>query len=84
MITKVPFPYVKDRQVNKRMYSQGGRLWYSVQTVRELVQMCGRAIRSENDWATTYIYDRDFETNLWARNRNLFPDWFREAIVWRG
>jgi len=83
MITKVPYPYVKDRQVNKRLYSQGGRLWYAVQTVRELVQMCGRAIRSENDWATTYIYDRDFETNLWARNRNLFPDWFREAIVWR-
>lgn len=83
MITKVPFPYVKDRQVNKRMYSSGGRLWYAVQTVRELVQMCGRAIRSESDWATTYIYDKDFETNLWARNRNLFPDWFREAIVWR-
>lgn len=83
MITKVPYPYVKDRQVNKRMYSAGGRLWYSVQTVRELVQMCGRAIRSENDWASTYIYDKDFETNLWARNRNLFPDWFREAIVWR-
>jgi Rad3-related DNA helicase len=84
MITKVPFPYIKDRQVNKRMYSQGGRLWYAVQTVRELVQMCGRAIRSESDWATTYIYDQDFERNLWARNRNLFPDWFREAIVWRG
>jgi Rad3-related DNA helicase len=83
MLTKVPFPYIKDRQVNKRMYSPGGRLWYSVQTVRELVQMCGRAIRSERDWARTYIYDTDFETNLWSRNRNLFPDWFREAIVWR-
>jgi ATP-dependent DNA helicase DinG len=83
MLTKVPFPYIKDRQVNKRMYSQGGRVWYAVQTVRELVQMCGRAIRSENDWAVTYIYDKDFNTNLWARNRNLFPDWFREAIVWR-
>ena len=83
MITKVPFPYTKDRQVNKRMYSPGGRLWYSVQTVRELVQMCGRAIRSEKDWARTYVYDTDFETNLWARNRNLFPEWFREAIVWR-
>jgi Rad3-related DNA helicase len=83
MICKVPYPYVKDRQVNKRLYSQGGRLWYAVQTVRELVQMCGRAIRSENDWAVTYIYDSDFNTNLWARNRNLFPDWFREAIVWR-
>lgn len=83
MITKVPYPYTKDRQINKRMYSSGGRLWYACQTVRELVQMCGRAIRSESDWATTYIYDKDFETNLWARNRNLFPDWFREAIVWR-
>ena len=83
MLTKVPYPYVKDRQVNKRLYSQGGRVWYAVQTVRELVQMCGRAIRSEDDWAVTYIYDKDFSTNLWARNRNLFPDWFREAIVWR-
>jgi ATP-dependent DNA helicase DinG len=83
MLTKVPYPSVKDRQVNKRLYSKGGRLWYAVQTVRELVQMCGRAVRSESDWAVTYIYDRDFETNLWARNRTLFPSWFREAIVWR-
>ena len=83
MITKVPFPYIKDRQVNKRMYSPGGRTWYAVQTIRELVQMCGRAIRSKDDWAVTYVYDSDFKTNLYSRNRNLFPEWFREAIVWR-
>jgi len=83
MITKVPFPMTKDRQINKRMYSPGGRLWYSVQTIRELVQMCGRAVRSSEDWAVTYVYDTDFDTNLWARNRNLFPDWFREAIIWK-
>jgi Rad3-related DNA helicase len=82
MITKVPFPYTKDRQINKRMYSQGGRLWYSVQTIRELVQMCGRAIRSERDWAVTYVYDTQFE-RLHAQNRSLFPDWFREAIIWK-
>jgi ATP-dependent DNA helicase DinG len=83
MLTKVPFPNVRDRQINKRMYSRGGRLWYAVQTVRELVQMCGRAVRSDTDWAVTYIYDTDFETNLWGRNRNLFPSWFKEAIIWR-
>jgi ATP-dependent DNA helicase DinG len=83
MITKVPFPNVKDRQIQKRMYGSGGRTWYAVQTVRTLVQMCGRAIRSKDDWAVTYVYDQDFGSNLWARNRYLFPKWFQEAIVWR-
>lgn len=83
MISKVPFPYLKDRQVSMRMHSRGGQLWYSVQTVRTIVQMCGRAIRSKDDWAVTYIYDRDFQSNLWRKSRNLFPKWFQEAIVWR-
>ena len=81
MITKVPFPYLKDRQVSKRLHSRGGQLWYNVQTIREVVQMCGRAIRSDTDWAVTYIYDSDFRKILWEK-RALFPDWFREAIVW--
>ena len=83
MIVKVPYPNIKDPQIAKRRSTTGGQLWYSVRTIRELVQMCGRAIRSEDDWAKTYIYDTDFSTGLWNRNRNLFPEWFREAIVWR-
>lgn len=83
VVAKIPFPYLGDKQINARMYSRGGRTWYSVQAIRALVQMCGRAVRSEDDWAVTYILDSDFESNLWARGRSMFPSWYREGIQWR-
>lgn len=83
VVVKCPFPYLGDKQVSKRLYSPGGQLHYTVETIRTLVQMCGRAVRSEDDWAATYILDRNFELRLWGRNRKLFPAWFREALVWK-
>lgn len=84
IIAKVPFPYLGDRQVNARLYSKGGQVWYSVQAIRALVQMSGRAIRSETDWAATYILDSQFREQLWFKGngRGLFPRWFVEAIEW--
>jgi ATP-dependent DNA helicase DinG len=82
IITKVPYPYLGDRQVSARLHSQGGNTWYLCETIRALVQMCGRAIRSAEDWAETWVLDEDFDS-LWTRGRGLFPKWFAESIVWR-
>jgi Rad3-related DNA helicase len=83
IIAKIPFPYLGDRQVNARLHSRGGQEWYNVQTIRTLVQMCGRGVRSEKDWAVTYIMDSEFESRVWGRGRSLIPLWFREAVQWR-
>jgi Rad3-related DNA helicase len=50
-----------------------------VQTIREIVQMTGRGVRSETDSCTTYIIDGAFG-KLWTRNKSLFPSWWREAV----
>lgn len=82
VLVKCPFPYIGDKQVSARMHSRDGSTWYAIQTIRSIVQMCGRAIRNKDDWAVTYILDEQFKSNLWARHRGLFPQWFVEGLVW--
>lgn len=82
VICKVPWLSIKDKQVSARIYSKGGQLWYRVQAVRTMVQMSGRAVRHEEDYAVTYILDRQFVENLWRKGKTLFPKWWREALVW--
>lgn len=79
VVCKVPYPYLGDKQVNARLYSRGGAIWYAVQTIRTLVQMTGRGVRSATDQATTYILDQQF-LKVYSKNRRLFPDWWLEAL----
>lgn len=83
VVAKVPFPNLGDKQVNKRLYTRGGQEWYAVQTVRSLVQMTGRGVRSPEDHAVTYIFDHSFTSNIWKKSRMLLPKWWVEAIDWR-
>jgi Rad3-related DNA helicase len=80
VVAKVPFPNLGDSQVSARLHGVGGKMWYAVQTVRSLVQMTGRGVRSETDWCVTYILDRQFTSNVWKNHRRLFPAWWREAV----
>lgn len=82
IIPKLPFPNLGDKQVSARLYSRGGSLWYSVKTVRSLVQMTGRGMRSETDSCTSYILDEQFISLIWNKSRHLLPSWWREALVW--
>lgn len=80
IVAKIPFPYLGDRQVSARLNGPGGQGWYNVQTVRTLVQMTGRGVRSSDDWCVTYILDRQFMSNVWKRAKNLLPDWWKEGV----
>lgn len=83
VIVKVPYGNIGDKQVVTRLYSRGGKVWYAVQTIRKLVQSSGRAVRSKDDWAKTYILDSQFKDRLWNEGRGLFPRWFVDAIQWK-
>lgn len=83
IIAKVPFPNTQDRRTNARMYGKNGRMWYAAETVRTVVQMTGRGIRSADDHATTYILDSQFASNLWRGYQYLFPKYWRDAVNWR-
>ena len=82
IIAKVPYPYLGDKQVSKRLYTSGGQRWYTMQTIRSIVQMSGRAMRHEEDSCAIYILDSMF-MKLWKESRHLFPQWWKNAIVWQ-
>lgn len=85
VIVKVPFLSIKDKQVSARLYGTGraGKVWYAVNAIRTIIQMCGRAVRSEDDYATTWILDKQFVDNLYGGYRNLIPEWWKEALQWK-
>ncbi len=61
IIAKMPYPDLGDPQVSKRVHaSKDGNNWYAYKTVSKVIQMSGRAVRSEDDYATTYILDDQF------------------------
>lgn len=80
LIVKVPFPYLGDKQVSARLHLPGGQTWYNVQTVRTIVQMTGRGVRSRQDWATTYILDGEF-MKFWSKGKALLPEWWKESVT---
>jgi ATP-dependent DNA helicase DinG len=82
IIAKIPFPFLGDKQVSARLYGPGGRLWYAVQTVRTMIQMTGRAVRNSEDKAECYVLDASFD-DLWGKNKRLFPQWWKDAVIWR-
>jgi len=82
IVTKVPYPYLGDKQVKARTYgTHDGNMWYAVQTIRAIAQMTGRGMRAVDDWCVSYILDSSF-MDLYGPNRRLFPEWWSDAIVW--
>ena len=81
IILKVPYPAFKeDPQLEMRMkISQD---YYNYLTALRICQAYGRSIRSETDYAETYILDEDFKS-FFARSKSLLPKWFKEAIIWK-
>lgn len=80
IIAKAPFPSLGDKQVSLRLHLPGGQLWYTVKTVRDVMQMVGRGVRSEDDWCDTYILDQQFTRNIWSKWRALFLPSFTEVV----
>jgi len=78
IICKVPYPYLGDKLVKKKMNKW--KWWYSYQTTKAIIQASGRSIRSENDSAVTYILDSDFDRFL-HKNHGLFPHSFKDCII---
>jgi len=77
IICKVPYPYLGDKLVRKRMNKFDG--WYDLQTAKTIVQSAGRSIRNNDDYAVTYILDSDFE-RFFKRSRKMFPKDFIDCL----
>jgi ATP-dependent DNA helicase DinG len=78
IICKVPYPYLGDKLVKKKMNKW--RWWYPMQTAKTIVQSVGRSVRNKEDFAVTYILDSDWN-NFYRRNSSYLPPDFSSCIL---
>jgi Rad3-related DNA helicase len=77
IVCKLPFASLGDKWVKQKMSITP--IWYTENTIINLVQMTGRSVRTNTDKADTFILDSDFEW-FYKRNKNLFPKWWTETL----
>jgi Rad3-related DNA helicase len=77
VITKIPYPSLASQKNKLRQKMNPD--WYSWRTVSGLIQMTGRVIRSDKDYADTIIIDSSFG-DLLKYSGHYFPNWFQDAI----
>lgn len=77
IIAKVPYPSLASQK--NKLRQKNNPDWYSWKTVSGLVQMMGRSIRSDMDYADTIIIDGSFGDVI-KHSSHFLPDWIQEAI----
>ena len=76
VIGKLPFPSLGDGLLAERVRRDKGLMSYL--TMQNLVQACGRGMRSAEDHCENFIVDDSIEWWL-KQNRALAPGWFLES-----
>ena len=77
VILKVPYPSLASKKnlMRKKMKPE----YYSWKTVCSLIQMTGRSVRNNKDYADTIIVDGSFGDVL-RYSSNYFPKWLTDSI----
>jgi len=78
ILCKVPFPYLGDLVIKKRM--DKNKSWYPYMTAKSVIQSFGRSIRNEKDHAVSYILDSDWD-KFYTRSIHMFPEDFKASFV---
>ncbi len=79
IICKVPWPnFYDDKQLARRV--EIDRRYLSWLTALKLCQSTGRSIRSETDWAHTFVIDEGFDDFI-RQSHDIIPRWFHESII---
>ena len=77
IIMKVPYPPLGNKRIKHKFKTD--KEWFANKTLSALVQMCGRATRSKDDYAITYILDAN-AIRLIQLNKDKLPDYFIDRI----
>ena len=77
VIAKLPFASLGDKRVKRRMEVDPD--WYNLHTAQKFTQACGRSIRSDSDFAVTYILDQAFD-GFYNRASRFFPQYILDAL----
>jgi len=80
IICKVPYPnFYDNKQMVRRM--ELDKFYYDWLVALKLVQSYGRSVRSDTDYADTYIIDGAF-AYFYSKTKRILPGWFKECIIW--
>lgn len=77
IVTKMPYLPLFDKRI-KKLFDHD-KVWYINAMLNNLVQMCGRCTRSENDFSETYILDGNI-VDILIRNSKKLPKYFIERV----
>jgi len=77
IIAKVPYPNYKEKRTKAKM--DKFPLWYTSQTLTKLLQGFGRSIRSEDDWAKTYVLDTAVN-NVFFKAQKMIPHAYYDVL----
>lgn len=77
IVAKVPYPNYKEKRTSAKMNKFP--FWYTSQTLMKLLQGFGRSIRSDEDWAVTYVLD-SAANNVFFKARSMIPRSYYDVL----
>jgi len=77
IIAKIPYPPYTEKRVKAKMAKFP--LWYNSQTLKRMLQGFGRSIRSEKDWAVTYVLDSAVNRVLMG-SKSMIPKAYHDVL----
>ncbi len=81
IIAKIPYPNYAEKRTRVKM--KKFPLWYTSQTLTKMLQGLGRSIRSEDDWAKTYVLDSAI-SNVLYRGKQMIPHAYYDMLGTNG
>lgn len=83
VVAKIPWPSLGDGAIRYR--SEADPIWYTWNTLRDVIQACGRICRTPTDWGDTIILDGSVTRLLHdATEYGIIPKWYSEALTYVG
>ena len=77
IIAKVPYPNYTEKRTKAKM--QKFPTWYTSQTLTKLLQGFGRSVRSNGDWAKTYVLDTA-ANNVFFKAQQMIPRAYYDVL----
>ena len=77
IIAKCPYPFLGDKRIKKKQSIDPK--WYQYQTVLKLLQGFGRSIRSDTDYAKTFVLDNAV-ADLLLKNKQMVPSAYHDVL----
>jgi len=78
IVAKIPYPSLASQK--NKLRKQQNPDYYAWKTCCGIIQMCGRAVRSQSDWADTIIIDSSF-ADVMKYSSKYLPQWFLSSIT---